>query len=146
MMKLTLAIVAMLLIPAAVFSQPRPVANAGPDTAIYFPQKIIALAPGPCSGIGLKYTWTVYKTPVIQQSDSIMTFKLYDSAVWTFRLMVTDAYGRKDYDYVNVTAYWNPMTVSNILKITSVQQPAEVKTIAITNDGRIYDVFEKQRP
>ncbi len=147
------------LLGSQAFAQPRPTANAGPDTSIYFPMKEILLT-GKGTGVGIRYKWDLYSVSFPKSgNDSLVTYQLFnqtpadslpndslpaDPAIYTFRLTVTDQYNRKAYDYVTIKAYFLPMGVTDILTINSVRKPGKKYQLAITNKGEILEVFDKQ--
>lgn len=120
---------------------PKAIATASTQTIIY-PEtgkpNSISLDGTQSSGTGITYRWSQKGALVTfsNQSGSTTLMTLDTSQSLTVRLMITDAYGRKDSAFIPITVYKSPLiipvvTIAGAENIEFIQAPAD----SVTLDG-----------
>lgn len=127
-------LIVFLFIPCLSFGQnKKPVANAGPDTVIFYPQKNNFSREG--KGTDADGTITSYKWQIVGQVKTSATLLLNcDTIAYNYKLTVTDNKGATGVDTVVVTYIFN--RYAPLVKIPI----GDLGSLSITNGG--YYVFE----
>lgn len=112
----------------------KPVANAGPDTVIYYPQKNNFMREG--KGSDADGTITSYKWKIVGPVKTSATLLLNcDTIAYTYKLTVTDNKGATGVDSVTVSYIFN-----RYAPLVKIPIGENFGSLSITNGG--YYVFE----